>query len=82
MRWFRALFGWRSVGQTGVWDYQQNAATGKRRAVRINRGGHQPQDHIWLANLTDRPPGTWAAAKARARVEMLKQARPAIQPQA
>jgi hypothetical protein len=75
MNWLAALIGWRSVSTTGVWDYQQNKITGRRRAVRVNASGHQPQDHIWLAGLSDQPPGHWPALKQQVRDRIIRRAR-------
>jgi hypothetical protein len=33
--WWRQLGQWRTVGELGIWRYQQNAITGQRRAQRL-----------------------------------------------
>lgn len=46
-RWFRSLFAWRPVRNTGVWLYEQNSVTGRRRA--IDAGGcYQPLDRSFM----------------------------------
>ena len=47
-RWFRSLFAWRVVRDTGVWVYLQNDVTGARRVIRGDCNGHQPVDHEWV----------------------------------
>jgi hypothetical protein len=42
-----AGFAWRDKHDTGVWIYQENTITGKRRAVRVG-GGWQPLRSSWL----------------------------------
>ncbi len=53
--------GWRAAFCTGVWEYQEHRRTGRRRVVRVNRGGHQPQDLAWLAGCP--APAEAAASK-------------------
>lgn len=48
IRWLRSLFAWRTVRRAGVWEYRENAITGRRAAVRIWRGGWSPLDWDWL----------------------------------
>jgi len=43
----RSLFSWRTVRDTGVHFYQENAITGARRVLRRD-GGYQPVDRAWL----------------------------------
>lgn len=51
IRWLLSLFAWREVHDQGlwhgVWSYQENRITGKRRVVRVG-GGYNPIDHDWL----------------------------------
>lgn len=47
-RWLREAFRWRTVRDSGAWLYQENTATGRRRAVRIVGAGYQPVDRDWL----------------------------------
>ena len=49
IRWLRSLFAWRDAFCTGVWLYQENSVTGRRRLVRVLDHGHQPIDRRWLA---------------------------------
>lgn len=53
IRWVRALFAWRTVRDRGVWRYQENRITGKRRAQRMQATGHQPVDRAWLEGGSD-----------------------------
>jgi hypothetical protein len=53
--WLRSLFAWRTVRDSGVYLYQENAVTGARRAMRYNVGGAQPLDHDWLDRRLPRP---------------------------
>jgi len=48
VRWVRSWFAWRRVFVAGVWLYEENAVTGRRRASRINRGGYSPVAFDWL----------------------------------
>ncbi|GJE77228.1 hypothetical protein BGCPKDLD_3831 [Methylorubrum suomiense] len=57
IRWFKSLFAWRTIRQMGVYAYQQNAVTGKRRAVRLTMGCHSPIDENWLAT------GEWSEGR-------------------
>jgi hypothetical protein len=50
IRWMKSLFAWRGVRNQGVWLYKENAVTGARKAVRINRGGYSPIDLVWLGD--------------------------------
>jgi len=43
----RAVFAWLEVRSTGVWAYEENDITGRRRAIRVG-AGHQPVDGDWL----------------------------------
>ena len=47
-RFFREFGRWRTVHDTGVWRYQENTATGRRRILRVNWNGYQPIDYSWL----------------------------------
>ncbi len=44
IRFFRSIFAWRTVRDTGVWRYSENAVTGRRKAV-WGGYGYQPVDH-------------------------------------
>lgn len=46
-KWWKSLFAWRLVGELGVWRYEENVATGKRRAIRIG-APFGPQHSQWL----------------------------------
>lgn len=46
-RWWKSLFAWRHVDDLGVWRYEENTVTGKRRAIRI-AACHGPQHSQWL----------------------------------
>jgi hypothetical protein len=46
--WLKSLFAWRNVFDAGVYAYQENAVTGRRRALRINSGGYSPLALDWL----------------------------------
>lgn len=48
MRFIRSLFGWEFAEIAGVWRYEENRVTGKRRATRIVSGGYSPVDLDWL----------------------------------
>ncbi len=48
----RALFAWRTVRDSGVYLYQENAITGARRTVQYS-GGYQPKDFAWLTRVPD-----------------------------
>jgi hypothetical protein len=48
MRWLRSLFAWRFVRVSGIWEYEENAVTGARRASNWCRGGYSPLDWHWL----------------------------------
>ena len=48
MAWFRSLFAWSTVRDTGCWAYQENRVTGERRVVRSSPAGYQPVDLSWL----------------------------------
>ena len=47
-RFFREVGRWRTVHDTGVWRYQENTATGRRRILRVNFNGYQPIDASWV----------------------------------
>lgn len=53
--WLRSLFAWRTVEDTGVWRYQQNAVTGRRRLLRVGPG-LQPVARQWLEGGPLKPP--------------------------
>ncbi|MFP5434217.1 MAG: hypothetical protein ACLGIM_14040 [Alphaproteobacteria bacterium] len=46
--WLRSLFAWRIASFAGVWRYEINVITGKRRASREFIGGYSPLDWDWL----------------------------------
>ena len=48
IRFFREFGRWRTVHDTGVWRYQENTATGRRRILRVNWNGYQPIDASWV----------------------------------
>ena len=48
IRLFREFGRWRTVHDTGVWCYQENAVTGRRRILRVNFNGYQPIDASWV----------------------------------
>lgn len=48
LTWFRSLFAWRVVNASGVWQYEINRITGKRRAYRRFSGGYTPLNWEWL----------------------------------
>lgn len=48
LRWVRSWFAWRRAFEAGVWLYEENTVTGRRRATRIESGGHSPVDFDWL----------------------------------
>ena len=48
MNWLRSLFAWETVFRSGVFEYQENAVTGARRAYRWCGGGYSPIDMDWL----------------------------------
>lgn len=56
-RWLREAFRWRTVRNTGAWLYQENTATGRRRAIRGS--GYQPLDRQWLDG------GPWSSREAQ-----------------
>ncbi len=47
IRLIKSLFAWRDVNIEGKWLYQENAITGRRRAVSLS-GGYSPLDFDWL----------------------------------
>jgi hypothetical protein len=46
-RWFKSLFAWRTVRDSGVWLYKENTITGRRKAFRYVQA-YQPLDFDWL----------------------------------
>jgi len=57
IRWFRSLFAWHLVENSGVWLYWENTVTGRRDITRGNSGGHQPRNDEWLSGAPlDMPP--------------------------
>jgi hypothetical protein len=58
MTFIAAFFAWRTVKDTGVNVYQQNAVTGRRRVLRAPGSGYQPVDTRWLAG------GDWSSPTA------------------
>jgi len=54
IRWFRSLFAWREVRNSGVWSYFENDVTGRRKAQRIS-GSYQPLDFDWLNEPMSHP---------------------------
>jgi hypothetical protein len=46
-RWLKSLFAWRHAFDAGVFTYEQNEITGKRRAFRCSNG-YSPLDMQWL----------------------------------
>lgn len=69
---FREAFRWHTVFDTGVWRYQENAATGRRRVLK--RGaGHQPINRHWLDHIDVAAPalpkGNQSAVRPARRVE-------------
>lgn len=48
LRWFKSLFAWKQIRNTGVWLYEENTVTGKRRATLINTGCWQPMDRTFM----------------------------------
>ena len=47
-RFFREFGRWLTVHDTGVWRYQENAVTGRRRILRVNLNGYQPINASWV----------------------------------
>lgn len=47
VRWFKSLFAWHVVLDSGVYLYKENSVTGSRTAVKYARGW-QPLDWWWL----------------------------------
>lgn len=52
---FLAPFHWRYRFAAGVWRYDENTMTGRRRAVRAYSGGYSPLDATWLARGVGSP---------------------------
>lgn len=50
IRWFRSLFAWKLVRVEAFWAYEENAVTGKRRALSLLAGGYSPWDAEWLGD--------------------------------
>lgn len=48
INWWKALFAWRQIRDTGLHSYEVNDVTGARRIVRRGYGGHQSIDRFWL----------------------------------
>lgn len=48
MRFLREFGNWRTAHDTGVWRYQENTATGRRRILRVSCDGYQPIDASWV----------------------------------
>lgn len=48
VRFFREAFRWKTVRDTGVFLYQENAVTGRRRVRRYRPDGYQPVNQRWL----------------------------------
>lgn len=46
MQFFREVFRWETVRDSGVYLYQRNKSTGRKRVVRYNPG-YQPIDPNW-----------------------------------
>lgn len=62
MRWFKALFAWKVVHDTGVHEYLENAVTGRRDFRRKpGRTGFQPLNLNWLMG------GDWDFKKPKPR---------------
>lgn len=68
----REAFRWRTLFETGVWRYQENAVTGRRRVLKIG-AGHQPINRNWLDHIDaaalDLPKGNKSAVRPARRVE-------------
>lgn len=47
-KFLRAPFAWRVVSASGVWQYEVNDVSGKRRAWRRFEGGYSPLNWHWL----------------------------------
>lgn len=47
-RFIRSIFAWQFVKIDGIWLYEQNAVSGRRRATEILAGGYSPVDLDWL----------------------------------
>lgn len=47
IRWFKSLFAWRAVRNSGVWVYCENTVTGQRKAHQVAHG-YQPLDREFL----------------------------------
>lgn len=45
-KWFKSLFAWRAVRNSGVWVYFENSITHQRKAVW--RGCYQPLDYKFM----------------------------------
>ena len=46
--WYKLFGKWMTVRDTGIYLYQQNSKSGKRRILRYKFGGYQPIDRKWL----------------------------------
>lgn len=44
----RSMFAWHTVFTAGVYRYEENSVTGRRRASRRFQGGYSPIDIAWL----------------------------------
>lgn len=62
--WWRALFAWRVVRNSAIWEYRENAVTGQRMAYKIG-GCYQPLDFEFLraGDLVVEPRGNWIVAR-------------------
>lgn len=78
-RWLKSLFAWRFVADTGVWRYEENSVTRKRRAYSVG-GGHQPRANAWLLGLTDHLPGSPFLLDSSGRVIPPPRGEPAVKP--
>jgi hypothetical protein len=67
LRWVRSWFAWNRVFVAGVWLYEQNTVTGRRRASRIDSSGYSPINFDWLDAGSRHPQSTIAPLGARPR---------------
>jgi hypothetical protein len=48
VKWLKSLFAWQEVFRAGVYIYEENKVTGKRRCFRYIKSGYSPRDMDWL----------------------------------
>jgi hypothetical protein len=66
INWWKALFSWKIIRETGVWVYEENTVTGTRRALRVS-SAYQPIDFSMIRE------GDWVIGQGSGRVVRQRQ---------